>query len=136
MEFFMQIQRLKAKIHQARLTGCDLYYEGSLAIDEDILDRAGIFAFEKILVVNATNGQRLETYAIPAARGSRTFLLNGAAARLGCPGDVVTIMAFAAMTPEESAKFTHTTVILDAKNHIVREKAQGGPAKKVPAKRK
>ena len=132
----MQIQRLKAKIHQARLTACDLYYEGSLAIDEDILDRAGILPFEKILVVNATNGQRLETYAIPAPRGSRTFLLNGAAARCGFPGDVITIMAFAAMTPRESAAFTHTTVILDAKNHILREKAQGGPAKKVPAKRK
>ncbi len=133
----MLIQRLKAKIHRARLTACDLHYEGSLAIDEDILDRAGLLPFEKILVVNATNGERLETYAIPAPRGSRTFLLNGAAARLGCPGDVVTIMAFAAMTPEESAGFTHTTVVLDAKNHVIEEKAQGGKAaKKVSAKRK
>ncbi|MFA4944112.1 MAG: aspartate 1-decarboxylase [Lentisphaeria bacterium] len=115
----MHLQLLKGKIHRARLTGCDLHYEGSLAIDREILARAGILPFEKILVVNATNGERLETYAIPAPRGSRTFLLNGAAAHKGRPGDVVTIMAFAAVTPEEAAGFGHTTLVLDAENRIV-----------------
>ena len=115
----MLVQLLKSKIHQARLTGCDLHYEGSLAIDLDLMDAAGILPYEKILVVNATNGQRLETYAIPAARGSRTFLLNGAAARRGAPGDTVTIMAFGSMTREEASRFTPVKVVLDADNRIV-----------------
>lgn len=115
----MFIQLLKGKIHRARLTACDLHYEGSLGIDLDLLDQAGILPFEKILVVNATNGERLETYAIPAPRGSRTFLLNGAAAHKGKVGDIVTIMAFAALTPDEVAGFSHTTIVLDEHNRVI-----------------
>jgi len=115
----MEIQILKSKIHQARITGADLNYEGSLAIDLDLMDAAGIIPYEKILVVNATNGERLETYAITAARGSGTFLLNGAAARKGMVGDIVTIMAFASMTTKEAAGFTPKKLILDARNRIV-----------------
>ena len=115
----MEIQILKSKIHQARITGADLNYEGSLAIDLDLMDAAGILPFEKILVVNATNGERLETYAISAARGSGTFLLNGAAARKGMAGDVITIMVFASMTPEEAKGFTPKKLVLDARNRIV-----------------
>ena len=122
----MFIQLLKGKIHRARITGCDLQYEGSLGIDEDLLDQAGILPFEKILVVNATNGNRLETYAIPAPRGSRIFLLNGAAAHKGKVGDIITVMAFASVTPEEARQFAHATIVLDEQNRVVRVK-QGGP---------
>lgn len=115
----MLVQILKSKIHQARLTGCDLHYEGSLAMDLDLMDAAAIMPYEKILVVNATNGERLETYAIPAPRGSRTFLLNGAAARRGAPGDVITIMSFGGMTREEASRFTPTKIILDPDNRVV-----------------
>ena len=90
----MQVQILKCMLHRAELTACELNYEGSLSIDLDLLDLAGILPYEKILVVNQSNGLRLETYAIPAARGSFEFCLNGAAARLHA-GDLVTVMAFA-----------------------------------------
>ena len=82
----MLIEMLKAKLHRAVLTQCELNYTGSISIDRDLLDMAGILPFEKVLVVNQNNGQRLETYTIEAPRGSREFCLNGAAARLGQPG--------------------------------------------------
>lgn len=116
----MLLEVLKSKIHRARITACDLEYEGSLAVDQDILDQAGILPYEKILVVNASNGERLETYAIAAPRGSRTVLLNGAAARKGTAGDVVTVMAFASMTPEEAATAKPKKVILNQDNKVVR----------------
>lgn len=118
----MQIQMLKGKLHQARLTACELNYEGSLSIDRDLLDLAGILPFEKILVVNQSNGQRLETYAIEAPRGSREFCLNGAAARLGMVGDVVTIMAFALMSADEAADYRPRVVILSADNQVKLQK--------------
>ena len=114
----MFVQILKSKIHRARLTSCDLDYEGSLEIDMDYLEQAGILPYEKILVVNATNGQRLETYAIPGERGKGVFCLNGAAAHRGKPGDVVTIMTFAVMTPEEAAEYRPTVIVLDEKNSV------------------
>lgn len=114
----MLVQVLRNKIHRARLTCCDLDYEGSLEIDMDYLEQAGILPYEKILVVNATNGQRLETYAIPGKRGSGVFCLNGAAAHRGKPGDIVTIMTFAVMTPEEAAGHLPTVLVLDEKNKI------------------
>jgi len=112
----MQIEILKGKLHRAVLTGCELDYQGSLSIDRDLLDLAGILPFEKILVVNQNNGQRLMTYAIEAARGSREFCLNGAAARLGIPGDMVTIMAFALMEPAEAAAWKPRVVVLSDRN--------------------
>ena len=114
----MFVQVLRNKIHRARLTHCDVDYEGSLEIDIAYLEAAGILPYEKILVVNATNGQRLETYAIPGERGSGVFCLNGAAAHRGKPGDTVTIMTFAVMTPEEAAKHQPTIIVLDEKNKI------------------
>ncbi len=110
------------KIHKARLTSCDLHYEGSLAIDIDILKESGILAYEKILVVNATNGERLETYAIPGEAGSKVFCLNGAAAHKGSPGDMVTIMAFASLTEEETATHRPRIVVLDENNEIIAKK--------------
>ena len=94
----MQVQLLKAKLHRVEVTQSDLNYEGSMAIDEEYLEMAGILPYEKILIVNNNNGSRIETYAIPAPRGSRTFCLNGAAARSGLAGDLVTIMVFGLYT--------------------------------------
>jgi aspartate 1-decarboxylase len=119
----MQVQMLKSKLHRATLTGCVLEYEGSLAIDLDLLDAVGILPYEKILVVNQTNGERLETYAIPGPRGSREFCLNGAAARRGCPGDMLTVMSFAALTPAEAATFRPQIAVLDPDNRIAELKA-------------
>jgi aspartate 1-decarboxylase len=114
----MLLEMLKGKIHRARITQCDIDYEGSLEIDIDILEKAGILPYEKILVVNATNGKRLETYAIPGPAGSGTFCLNGAAAHRGSVGDIITIMCFANFTPEEAAVFRPRVVVMDEKNQI------------------
>lgn len=114
----MHVQLLKSKLHRATLTHCVLEYEGSLAIDTDLLDAVGLLPYEKILVVNQTNGERLETYVIPGPRGRREFCLNGAAARCGYPGDMLTVMSFAALTPEEAATFRPRVAILDPKNEI------------------
>ena len=115
----MFVQLLRNKIHRARLTSCDVDYEGSLEIDIAYLEAAGILPYEKILVVNASNGQRLETYAIPGERGKGVFCLNGAAAHRGKPGDIVTIMTFAVMTPEEAGKHEPTVIVLDEQNRII-----------------
>ena len=119
----MQLQMLKSKLHRATLTGCVLEYEGSLAIDPDLLDAVGMLPYEKILVVNQTNGERLETYAIPGPRGRREFCLNGAAARCGYPGDMLTVMSFGGMTPDEAASFRAKVAILGPGNQIVELKA-------------
>jgi aspartate 1-decarboxylase len=120
----MQVQILKSKIHRARVTQCELQYEGSLGIDLDLMEAAGMYPYEKILVVNANNGERLTTYAIPAERGSRTFCLNGAAARKGFAGDVITIMSFALCSPEEAAAAKPVIIVLDADNVICNRKGQ------------
>lgn len=116
----MHVELLKSKIHEARITGTELRYEGSLAIDPDLLEQIGMLPYEKILVVNATNGQRLETYVITAPRGSREFILNGAAARCGEPGDIVTIMSFASVPIEEADGMKPRIVVLDEKNQVLR----------------
>ena len=115
----MFVQVLRNKIHRARLTCCDVDYEGSLEIDIAYLEAAGILPYEKILVVNASNGQRLETYAIPGERGKGVFCLNGAAAHRGKPGDIVTIMTFAIVTPDEAKGYQPTVIVLDERNKII-----------------
>ena len=115
----MFVQVLRSKIHRARLTACDVDYEGSLEIDLEYLEQAGILPYEKILVVNATNGQRLETYAIPGERGKGVFCLNGAAAHRGKPGDIVTIMTFGIMTVEEAAGHQPAVIVLNEENKII-----------------
>ena len=115
----MQLQLIKGKIHRARLTHCDLDYEGSLEIDIDYLKKAEILPYEKILVVNATNGERLETYAIPGEAGSRAFRLNGAAAHKGNVGDIVTIMAFGILDEKEAQGFQPKVVVLNEKNDVI-----------------
>ena len=101
----MQLQLIKGKIHRARLTHCDLDYEGSLEIDIDYLKKAEILPYEKILVVNATNGERLET--------------NGAAAHKGNVGDIVTIMAFGILDEKEAQGFQPKVVVLNEKNDVI-----------------
>ena len=114
----MQKIMLSGKIHTARLTSCELDYEGSLEIDIDLMEAAGILPYEKILVVNRNNGERLETYAIPGPAGSKVFCLNGPAAHRGKTGDVVTIMAFSVLTEEEAVTKKPKIIVLDENNEI------------------
>lgn len=118
----MNLLILKSKIHRARLTDCELHYNGSLEVDMDILEEAGILPYEKLLVVNATNGERLETYAIPGERGAKRFCLNGPAALKGNPGDIITVMVFASFTPEEAEATTPRVIVLDEKNNVIEKK--------------
>lgn len=101
----MLITILKSKIHRVRVTEANLDYVGSITIDEDLMDAAGIVAGEKVQVVDNTNGARLETYTIAGRRGSGAICMNGAAAHLIHPGDTIIIMAYALMTPEEAKGF-------------------------------
>jgi len=109
----MFIQVLKSKIHRVTVTEARLDYIGSITIDEDLLDAAGILPGERVYIVNNNNGARLDTYTIPGERGKGTICLNGAAARLVQPGDIVIIMAYATMTPEEARKFTPKVIFPD-----------------------
>ena len=115
---------LNGKIHTARLTQCELDYEGSLEIDIDLMREAGILPYEKILVVNRRNGARLETYAIPGEAGSKVFCMNGPAAHQGAPGDVITIMAFAVVDDAVAAVIEPNVIVLDANNDIVERKGR------------
>ncbi len=111
---------LKSKIHRATLTGTDLHYEGSIAIDQDLLEAADILPGEQVQVLNLHNGARLITYAIVAPRGSGTVLLNGPAARMGMPGDVVSILTYCDVTDEEARAFKPTVVLVNEKNRPCR----------------
>lgn len=120
----MKRQILCGKIHIARLTGCELDYEGSLEIDPELLAAGGILPYEKILVVNRSNGSRLETYAIPGEPGRRQFCLNGPAAHLGKVGDVVTIMAFALADEAEARTLEPKIIVMNERNEIVERKGR------------
>lgn len=113
----MTITMFKGKLHRLTVTEADLYYEGSITLDRELMEAATILPYERVQVVNANNGARLETYTIPAAAGSRTVCLNGPAARLCAPGDVVVVMAYADMTPEEAAVHRPRVVLVDAGNN-------------------
>lgn len=114
----MFIQRFKSKIHQARITEANLHYVGSITIDEDLIDAANLQEGERVQVVNNNNGERLETYIIKGERGSGVICLNGAAARRAEVGDVVIIIAYAYMEPEEAKKFVPSVVFVDENNWI------------------
>ena len=101
----MLVTVLKSKIHCARVTEANLNYMGSITIDEDLMDAAGMIEGEQVHIVNNNNGERFVTYIIKGERGKGQICLNGAAARLVQPDDVVIIMAYAQMTPEEAAQF-------------------------------
>ena len=112
----MTITMFKAKLHRLRVTEADLYYEGSITIDEELLEAAGILPYEKVQVVNVNNGARLETYTIPGEPGERTVCLNGPAARLAATGDQVIVISYAEMTPEEAESHEPNVVLVDENN--------------------
>ena len=114
----MQVTLLKSKLHQARVTHCELEYEGSCAIDVRLLDAAGIREFEQIQIYNLANGERFTTYAIRAEAGSGIISLNGAAAHKASPGDRVIICTYAQFNEQEAIAFKPTLVYLDADNRI------------------
>ncbi len=114
----MFLQIFKSKIHRATVTEANLNYVGSITIDEDLMEAASLIEGERVQIVNNNNGERLETYVIRGERGSGTICLNGAAARKAEVGDVVIIISYAFMTPEEAASFESKAVFPDADNKI------------------
>lgn len=115
----MVINMLKSKIHRAIITQSELHYVGSITIDENLMDAAGLFENEKVQVVNIENGSRLETYVIKGRRGSGEICLNGPAARLGYKGDHIIIMAFTWIDEKEAATFYPKIVHVDENNAII-----------------
>ena len=115
----MQLELLKSKIHRATVTDANLNYEGSITIARDLMDAAGILPFEKVGVLDVNNGSRLDTYVIEGKAGSGVICLNGAAARLVQPGDLVIIVAYATMSPEEAKTWKPTVIRVNSKNEII-----------------
>lgn len=116
----MNVEVLKSKIHRVTVTEARLDYIGSITIDEDLLDAAGMLVGERVYIVNNNNGARLDTYTIAGERGSGVICLNGAAARLVQPGDVVIIMSYASMPIEEARTFKPTVIFPDTEtNHLI-----------------
>lgn len=111
---------MHGKIHRATVTEANLNYVGSITIDEDLLDAAGILPGEKVQIVNNNNGARLETYTIPGKRGSGVICLNGAAARCALEGDIVIIIAYAQMDEKEAKALEPKVVLVDKRNQIVK----------------
>jgi aspartate 1-decarboxylase len=109
----MQIEIVKSKIHKVTVTEADLHYMGSITIDEDLMDASRILENEKVQVVNINNGERLDTYVIRGKRGSGIICLNGPAARKAVVGDVVIVISYAMMDPEEARNFTPTIIFPD-----------------------
>jgi aspartate 1-decarboxylase len=114
----MFVKILKSKLHRARVTETKLHYPGSIAIDSELMEAAGILPYESVLIADLNNGHRLETYAVPAQAGSRQIVILGAAARLIKPKDIVIILSFGFFTPEEAKEFKPKTVVLDENNNI------------------
>ena len=111
---------LKSKIHRVTTTHSELHYEGSCAIDDDLLDAADIVENERIDIWNVNNGERFSTYAIRAERGSGIISVNGSAARRAAPGDLLIIASFGLYSEEERVKHTPSLVYVDAQNRVVR----------------
>ena len=118
----------KSKIHRAVLTGADLHYEGSLTVDRELMDAADLLEFEKVQVVNVNNGARLETYVIEGAPGSGTLQLNGAAARLGMPGDHVIVSSYGEYDEAELEDFAPRLVFVEAGNRIAKPRLHAAAA--------
>ncbi len=109
----------RAKIHRARVTQLDLHYHGSITIDQDLLDMTDILHNERVQIVNANNGARLETYVISGKRGSRVIGLNGPAARLAMPGDVISIISYAIADEQEARTFRPKVILLNDRNEVI-----------------
>lgn len=116
----MTIEMLKGKIHRATVVQAELNYVGSITIDQELLDAAGILEYQKVQVVDVDNGNRLETYAIAGEAGSGMICLNGAAARCVSTGDKVIIMAYASVDENEAKDYHPTVVFVDDDNKPVR----------------
>ncbi len=114
----MRLTMMKSKIHRATVTQADLHYEGSISIDADLLDRADILPNEQVDILNITNGERFTTYAITAPRGSKTFGLNGAAARRVQIGDKIIIITYGQMKAEKARNYRPNVVLLDENNEV------------------
>ena len=121
---------LKSKIHRATVTQADLHYVGSVTIDEDLLDAADLLPGEQVAIVDVTNGARLETYAIAGERGSGVIGINGAAAHLVHPGDLVIIIGYGLLSDAEARSYDPHVVHVDGENRIV---ALGGDPGAIPA---
>lgn len=111
---------LKAKIHRATVTQAELDYVGSITVDMDLLEQAGILEYEKVQIVDVNNGSRFETYTIAEERGSGVMCLNGAAARMVQTGDKIILMAYAQVTPEEASELRPTVLFVDEKNKVTK----------------
>jgi aspartate 1-decarboxylase len=111
---------LKGKIHRATVTQAELNYVGSITVDQDLLEAAGILEYEAVQVVNVNNGNRFLTYTIRGERGSGVICLNGAAARQAQPGDKVILMSYAQVTPEEAKTMKPNVVLVDEENKITK----------------
>ena len=116
----MTITMLKAKIHRATVTQAELDYVGSITVDMDLLEQAGILEYEKLQIVDVNNGSRFETYTIAGERGSGVMCLNGAAARMVQTGDKIILMAYAQVTPEEASELRPTVLFVDEKNKVTK----------------
>ena len=114
----MFLNMLKGKLHAAAVTQCDVYYEGSVSIDQDLLDAAGILPHERVDIWNITNGERIQTYAIEAPRGSKTIGINGGAARKFAVGDRVVIAAFTQIEAEKARNYAPMVALLDEYNNV------------------
>lgn len=115
----MFLTMFKSKIHRATVTEANLSYMGSVTIDRELMKASDILPNEKVQIVNGNNGARFETYVIPGDPGSGVICLNGAAARLVQPGDIVIIISYAVMTREEAASHSPTVVMVDQENRII-----------------
>ena len=120
----MHRKMLKSKIHRATVTGADLHYEGSITIDLDLLEASDIIPYEAVAVWNVTNGNRFETYAIEGERGSGVICINGAAARLVAPRDLVIVASFVDMENSEALKHEPKLVFVDDKNRMLPTRAE------------
>lgn len=127
----MQREMLKSKIHRAKITNANLYYEGSFTIDEELLETAKILPYEKVTVVNINNGERFDTYVIPGKRGNREFCLNGAAARKGAIGDEVIVISYGIFSDEELKNYKPLIILLDENNNIAEITDRTEPNKEV-----
>ncbi len=118
----MQIHLLKSKLHRATVTEANVEYEGSLSIDVDLMEGAGIYPFERILCGNLANGERFETYAIPGERGSGAIILNGATAHLGKAGDRLTIMSYTWVDEVQAKAWTPRVLVLGKQNRVINQR--------------
>ena len=115
----MLIEMMKSKIHRVTVTEANLNYIGSITIDSELLDAAGILPGERVFIVNNNNGERFDTYTIAGEPHSGVICLNGAAARKAQPGDIVIIIAYARMTPEEAATWEPTVIFPDTQTNLL-----------------